>query len=154
MRCGVRSSEPGLLMLAALPADNAVLAQGGLLLALWLFLPLCGLCGTSWDTSGGAGASFIPLRFSGPTGRFTLRRRGDGRHVEIVSEGVVLAEVKATDLQDEIEFQAVPPDGLEELGSAIGQAIGMASDADEAHLDWDDHGASQDWTDRRSSARW
>ncbi len=145
----------GLLMLAALPADNSVLAQGGLLLALWLcFASVLAYAARHGTRVRGNGASFIPLRFSGPTGRFTLRRRGDGRHVEIVSEGVVLAEVKATDLQDEIEFHAVPPDGLEELGSALGQAIHMASDADEAHLDWDDHGASQDWTDRRSSARW
>ena len=64
----------------------------------------------------------------------------------------MLAEVKATDLQDEIVLHAVPPDELEELGSALGHAIEMVSDADEAHLDWDDHGASADWTDQPARA--
>ena len=144
-----------LLLLAVLPAGYAVIAQGGILLALWLcFASVLMFAARHGTRSRAPRASFIPLRFSGPTGRFTLRRRGDGRHVQIVSEGVVLAEVKATDLQDEIELHAVPSDGLEDLGSALGQAIELVSDADEAHLDWDDHGASDDWTDQPSSARW
>ena len=157
MRCAVRSWESaGILLIAILPADYAVIARGGLLLALWLFfgslLAYAGLHGRSHASR----APFIPLRFSGPMGRLLLRKRGDGRHIEIVSEGVVLAEVKATDLQDEIVLhEAVPPDELENLGSALGHAIEMVSDADEAHLDWDDHGASADWdTDQPGSRRW
>jgi hypothetical protein len=146
----------GLLMLAVLPADNAVIAQGGILLALWLcFASVLAYAARHGTRSRAPGTSPIPLRFSGPTGRFTLRRQGDGRHVQVVSEGVVLAEVRATDLQDDIELHAVPSDGIEDLGSALGQAIQVASDADEAHLDWDDHGASEDWdTDQGCSARW
>ena len=70
------------------------------------------------------------------------------------SEDVVLADIKATDLQDEIDLHAVPPDALEDLGSALGEAIRVALDADDAHLDWDNHGASEDWTDQPSSKSW
>ena len=145
----------GLLMLAVLPADNSVIMQGGILLALWLcFASVLVYAARHGTRSRAPRASSIPLRFAGPMGRFTLLNRGDGRHVQVVSEGVVLAEVKATDLRDEIELHAVPPEALEDLGSALGQAIQVASDADEAHLDWDDHGASEDWTDRPSSKSW
>jgi hypothetical protein len=86
----------------------------------------------------------IPLRFSGPMGRFRLRRRGDGRHVQILAADAVVAEVRATDLRDEIEFHFdVSPDEARDLGSAVGQAIEIVSDADEAHVDWDDHAAAR-----------
>jgi hypothetical protein len=75
----------------------------------------------------------IPLRFSGPTGRFALRACGDGRKVEIVAGSHIVAEVIAADLGDEIVLHAdaVPDHELEELGSAIGQAIDIAATADE-----------------------
>ena len=77
--------------------------------------------------------SLIPLRFSGPTGRFVLRPRGDGRKVEVVAGPAVVAEVSATDLRDEIVLhtETVPEEELADLGSAIGQAIEMAAAADE-----------------------
>jgi hypothetical protein len=82
----------------------------------------------------------IPLRFAGPMGRFSLRRRGDGRHVQVLATGTVVAEVRATDLRDEIDFHVlIAPDEASDLGSAVGQAMEMVSAADEAHLDWDDH---------------
>lgn len=152
---GVLVGITGLLMLAVLPADNSLIMQGGILLALWLcFASVLVYAARHGTRSGDPRASLIPLRFAGPMGRFTLLKRGDGRHVQVVSEGVVLAEVKATDLQDEIELHAVPPEALEDLGSALGHAIQVALEADEAHLDWDDHGASEDWTDRPSSTSW
>ena len=152
---GVLVGITGLLMLAVLPADNSLILRGGFLLALWLcFASVLVYAALPGKRSRAPRASSIPLRFAGPTGRFSLRRRGDGRHVQILSEGVVLAEVKATDLQDEIELHAVPSDAIDDLGSALGEAIRVASDADEAHLDWDDHGASEDWTDQPGSARW
>jgi len=90
------------------------------------------------------GQPSIPLRFSGPMGRFSLRRRGDGRHVQVLAAGSVVAEVMATDLRDEIDFHVVvAPDEAADLGSAVGQAMEMVSAADEAHLDWDDHTAAR-----------
>jgi hypothetical protein len=152
---GVLVGATGIVLMAILPADYAVIARGGLLLALWLFFGSL-LVYAGMHRRSQPHASFIPLRFAGPMGRLLLRKRGDGRHIEIVSDGVVLAEVKATDLQDEIVLhEAVPSDELENLGSALGHAIEMVSDADEAHLDWDDHGASEDWdTDKPGSRRW
>jgi hypothetical protein len=91
----------------------------------------------------------IPLRFSGPMGRFSLRRRGDGRHVQILAAEAVVAEVRATDLRDEIDFHlVVAPEETADLGSAVGQAIEIVSAADEAHLDWDDHASAR--RDRRT----
>jgi hypothetical protein len=145
-----------ILLIAVLPTGNSVIAKGGILLALWLILGSVLVYGVRFGTGWRAPrAPIIPLRFSGSTGRFALRKRGDGRQVEIVSEGVVLAEVTATDVQDEIAVnQPVPADELEELGSALGQAMTMAADADAAHLDWDDHGASADWSDQPGSTNW
>ena len=80
----------------------------------------------------------IPLRFSGPTGRFALRQRGDGRRVEVIAGPQVVAEVIATDVRDEIVLNAdtVPDVELSDLGSAIGQAIEMVAAADEDAADW------------------
>jgi hypothetical protein len=144
------------LLIALLPPDVSVIAQVGILVGLWLCLAsLLVFTGRHWIRSRPLGTRSIPLRFSGSMGRFWLRTRGDGRHVEIVSDGVVLAEVKATDVRDEIELhEPVPSDELEELGSALGRAIEIVSDADEAHLDWDDHGASEERTDQPGSTRW
>jgi hypothetical protein len=96
----------------------------------------------------------IPIRFSGPLGAFSLRPRGDGRLVQILSSKVVVAEVQASDFRDEIRIlRTVTPDVVEDFGSALGQAIEMACAADEAHLDWDDHSAArQEW--RQPSASW
>jgi hypothetical protein len=154
---GALVGATGLLLVALLPADASLIAQVGMLLALWLCFGSILIYAARQRTSSPARRpSSIPLRFSGPMGRFTLRRRGDGRHVEIVAEGVVLAEVKATDRRDEIELrETVSADELEDLGSALGQAIEIASDADDAHLDWDDHGASADWeADQPGSKTW
>jgi hypothetical protein len=84
---------------------------------------------------------WIPIRFSGSLGRFALRRRGDGRHVEIVAAaGQTVAEVVATDEGDEIVLHAtVAAAELEHFGAALGQAIEIVIEADEAHLDWDWH---------------
>jgi hypothetical protein len=53
--------------------------------------------------------------------------------VEVVAGPAVVAEVRATDLRDEIVLHAetVPEEELADLGSAIGQAIEMAAAADE-----------------------
>jgi hypothetical protein len=162
---GALVGAAGILVVANLPAGFPVIAQAGVLLSVWLFVGSLLLAyaarhsarsqSSRSQPSRSPRTPSIPLRFSGSMGRFRLRPRGDGRHVEIVSEGVVLAEVKATDLQDQIEFrEAVPSEDVEDLGSALGQAIELASHADEAHLDWDDHGASEDWTDQPASKAW
>ncbi len=96
----------------------------------------------------------IPIRFSGPTGAFSLRARGDGRLVQILAAKVAVAEVQASDFRDEIRIlRPVTPDEVEDFGSALGQAIEMACAAEEAHMEWDDHApARQDW--RQASASW
>ncbi len=75
----------------------------------------------------------IPLRFSGPIGRFRLRRRGDGRRVEVRAGSQIVAQVIAADDGDEIvlEPEAVVDSELEAFGAALGQAIEMAAAADE-----------------------
>ena len=74
----------------------------------------------------------IPLRFSGPTGRFVLRRLRNGRRVEVVAGPQVVAELTATDVGDEIVVNAgmVSDAELGDLGSAIGQAIEMVAAAE------------------------
>ena len=76
---------------------------------------------------------WIPLRFSGPTGRFWLRPRGDGRRVEVRARSQVVAEVVAADAGDEIVLggEPVADSELEEFGTALGRAIEMAVAADE-----------------------
>ena len=76
---------------------------------------------------------WIPLRFSGPTGRFWLRPRGDGRRVEVRARSQVVAEVVAADAGDEIVLggEPVADSELEEFGTALGRAIEMAAAADE-----------------------
>jgi hypothetical protein len=87
----------------------------------------------------------IPIRFSGALGRFELRRRGDGRRVEILAAEGVRAEVRATDLGDEIIFHhGIGRDELEEFGAALGQAIDLACAGEEAHVEWDDHSTADD----------
>lgn len=79
----------------------------------------------------------IPLRFSGPTGRFALRQRGDGRKVEVIAGPQVVAELTASDDGDALVVHAdmVPDAELGDLGSAIGQAIEMVAAADEDSAD-------------------
>jgi hypothetical protein len=74
----------------------------------------------------------IPLRFAGSTGRFSLRPRGNGSRVEIVTGDAVVAEIVATDLGDEIvvDTAEVADGDVVYLGSAIGQAIDMAASAE------------------------
>jgi hypothetical protein len=148
----------GALLIVLIPVEaTAPVVLAGAMLAVWLIVAsLVGLAATHgsarrpWIAIGP-----IPLRFSGPMGRFRLRKQGDGRVVEIVAEDVVLAEVRATDLRDEINLrQAVADDELEDLGSALGQAMDMVHDADLAHLDWDDHGADADLEDDHRSSGW
>lgn len=149
----------GALLIVLIPVEaTAPVVLAGALLAVWLIVAsLVGLAGTH-----GSGrrpliaVAPIPLRFSGPMGKFRLRKQGDGRVVEIVAEDVVLAEVRATDLRDEIDLrQAVADNELEDLGSALGQAMDIVHDADLAHLDWDDHGADADVeTEHHRSSGW
>ncbi|MEO5987153.1 MAG: hypothetical protein ABIW50_00545, partial [Candidatus Limnocylindria bacterium] len=71
----------------------------------------------------------IPLRFAGPTGRFALRRRDNAR-IEVVAGDQVVAEIAADEHGDELVIYEMPDgdeSGLIELGSAIGQAIVLAS---------------------------
>ena len=78
----------------------------------------------------------IPLRFSGPIGRFRLRPRGDGRRIEVRAGSQVVAEVIAADGGDEIVLdpETVADSELEAFGTAIGRAIEMAAAADEDRL--------------------
>ena len=131
-----------LLLIAAFGAgDVPLVALGCALLALWLSVSALAAWLRASAVARGVRRPHIPLRFSGPMGRFILRRRADGRHVEVVVDGVLAAEVKATDARDEIDVRTAPASSREllEFGSALGQAIAMASAADAAHEDWDDH---------------
>jgi hypothetical protein len=137
-------------------APNLALAVS--LVPMWLlFASLIGYAGSlSAQRQRGEGRLFIPLRFSGSTGRFRLRRRGDGRHVQILEADTVVAELRATDMRDEIHFHgAVAPEDSRDFGSAVGQAIELVSVADEAHLDWDDHGLEhRAGVDKRARVSW
>jgi hypothetical protein len=132
----------GVLIALLVPdRDLGPLVWGPALLALWLCTAsLISYFGMRLRQSEGAVARrrFIPLRFaSGPTGRFALRPRGDGRKVEVTAGPQVVAEVIASDVRDEIVLhaEAVPDEELRDLGSAIGQAIEMAAAADEERAD-------------------
>jgi hypothetical protein len=132
------------LLIALIFRNAPAIAMLAALLPLWLMVAsLIAYVGARHPAREGVrGQPAIPLRFAGPMGRFSLRRRGDGRHVEVLATGTVVAEVRATDLRDEIDFHVlVAPDEAADLGSAVGQAMEMVSAADEAHLDWDDHAA-------------
>jgi len=132
----------GLILIGLLPVHApAPLALLGGMLAVWLCAASLIAYRSRFVLAGQQPASSIPLRFSGSMGRFILRRRGDGRHVQVISNlGAVLADVQATDLQDRIDVcHGIGSDEVEALGSALGQAIALVTDAEEAHLDWDDH---------------
>jgi hypothetical protein len=88
----------------------------------------------------------IPLSFSGSTGRFKLRPRGDGRRVEVHAEGEVVAQAIATDFRDEIIVvaDAIPDAELGDLGAALGQAIEMVAAADEDGIIPESDAAVQD----------
>ena len=75
----------------------------------------------------------VPLRFSGPIGRFRLRPYGDGRRIEVRAGSQVVAEVIAADEGDEIVLnpEMVADSELEAFGTALGQAIEMAAAADD-----------------------
>lgn len=129
-----------LLGLLATTRGFGPLAWGTALLALWLCTAsLISYFGMPLPQSAAevSRRRLIPLRFSGPTGRFGLRPRGDGRKVEVTAGSEVVAEVIAADLRDEIilHFDAVEDGELPDLGSALGQAIEMAAAADEDSAD-------------------
>lgn len=129
-----------LIVLLVPTRDLGPLAWGPALLALWLCAAsLISYFGMRLPRSARVvpRRQFIPLRFSGPTGRFALRPRGDGRKVEVTAGPRVVAEVLASDLRDEIVLhgEAVPDEELRDFGSAIGQAIEMAAAADEDAAD-------------------
>jgi hypothetical protein len=129
------------LSMRSAPASALIVS----LVPMWLtFASLIAYVGMHHAAQPGAQPRlFMPLRFSGPMGRFSLRRLGDGRHVQILAADAVVAELRATDARDEIDIHlVVSPEETRDLGSAVGQAIELVSDADEAHLDWDDHGAT------------
>lgn len=145
-----------LLLIAAFgTGDVPLVALGCALLALWLSVSALATYLRASALARGIRRPHIPLRFSGPMGRFVLRRRDDGRHVEVVVDGVVAAEVKATDARDEIDVRSAPTSAQEllEFGSALGQAIEMASAADAAHEEWDDH-SPHDLDEGRPSRCW
>jgi hypothetical protein len=129
-------AECVLIALLVPTRDLGPLVWGPALLALWLCTAsLISYFGMRLRQSEGAVARrrYIPLRFSGPTGRFALRSRGDGRKVEVSAGPQLVAEVIASDPHDEIVLhaEAVPDEELRDLGSAIGQAIKMAAAAAE-----------------------
>ena len=74
----------------------------------------------------------VPILFSGRLGRFWLLARGDGRRVEVRAGAEVVAEAIATDERDELvlRLEGVADSELDELGAAIGEAIGMVAVAD------------------------
>ena len=75
----------------------------------------------------------VPLRFSGPIGRFRLRPYGDGRRIEVRAGSQVVAEVNAADDGDAILLnpETVADSELDAFGAALGQAIEMAAAAEE-----------------------
>ena len=75
----------------------------------------------------------VPLRFSGPIGRFRMRPYGDGRRIEVRAGSQVVAEVIAADERDEIvlNLETVADSELDAFGTALGRAIEMAAAADE-----------------------
>lgn len=77
-------------------------------------------------------APSIPLRFTGPMGRFTLRRLDRGTRVEVRAGVDLVAEVVAARGRDEVfvyDGEVLSEAELPELGSAIGQAIEISASA-------------------------
>lgn len=77
-------------------------------------------------------APTIPLRFAGPTGRFTLRRLDRGTRVEVRAGIDLIAEITAAGAGDEVvvhDVGTMATDELPELGCAIGQAMEIAAAA-------------------------
>lgn len=145
MTVGPASTTPGqaifgailgalfVLIIAMVPLQPWQLNAAGLLGA-WLCL---GSLITYWSmiverTTPAETPRWIPLRFSGPTGRFRLRPRGDGRRIEVCASSQVVAEVIAADSGDEIVLGPNPiaECELDEFGTALGRAIEMAVAAD------------------------
>jgi hypothetical protein len=121
------------LAIALLPLRSSGLYAAALL-GIWLaFAWLIRYAGLIGHQPASRMLRWIPLRFSGPIGRFGLRPRGDGRHVEVSVGSVIVAQVIARDDGDEIvlEPEAVADSELEAFGAALGQAIEMAAAADE-----------------------
>jgi hypothetical protein len=147
-----------MLVVGLLPSEaTSEVTSSAALLGLWLCVSsLIGYAESRRPAIGSVEPQrpLIPIRFDGPLGAFSLRPRGDGRLVQIISSKAVVAEVQASDFRDEIRFlRIVAPGEAEDFGSALGQAIEMASAAEEAHMEWDDHStARHDW--RQASASW
>jgi hypothetical protein len=125
----------GLALLAVTQAESAPShAAATVLLGAWLLSASVILLAHDWRLRrAAAGLPFIPLRFAGSTGRYRLMRSDDGRTVDIVAGRQVVAEVRATDLRDEIDLDPEPilDADLDELGTALGRAIVLAAEADE-----------------------
>ncbi len=86
------------------------------------------------DAAGSESVRWIPIHFSGGLGRFDVRSRGDGRHVEVLKSGkTVVAELTATPERDElvIDFGLADDPDVDAFGAAIGLAIKMVAAADE-----------------------
>ena len=105
------------------------------LLGVWLsFASLIGYVGLRAARMSPAETSrSVPLRFSGPIGRFRLRPYGDGRRIEVRAGSQVVAEVIAADEGDEIMLnpETVADSEMDAFGTALGRAIEMAAAADE-----------------------
>jgi len=118
-----------LMVIVRLPAVEPLHLVVVTLLATWLCFASVLHQVALWLARWGwfhARAPRIPLRFDGSTGRFSLRRFDSGRKVVVTDGSEVVAEVIAADAGDEVvvyDTEAVTDAELDELGSAIGQAI-------------------------------
>ncbi len=124
-----------LVLVVALLPTRPVLSYPMVLLGIWLcFAALIRYAALIAERASlPESRAWIPLRFSGPIGRFRLRPRGDGRRVEVRAGSQVVAEVIADDGGDQLVFDptALADSELEAFGTALGQAIEMAAAADE-----------------------
>lgn len=105
-----------------------------LALATWLILATLIRYVASRDAAVPESVRWIPIRFSGGLGRFEVRSRGDGRHVEVIGPGkTVVAELIATHERDElvIDFDLADDPDVDAFGAAIGLAIEMVAAADD-----------------------
>lgn len=112
--------------------DPAPVAVPTLLIAMWL---CAGALVRTIDLAVGepqrmlASLPAIPVRFVGPTGRYAVRIR-DRHRIEVLADRNVVATIVSNDGEDEITVYDVPPaesPALDELGTAVGHAISIAS---------------------------
>jgi hypothetical protein len=128
-RTGVGAVAVGAVVLLDM-SNPPLLAAGTLIAGGWLFLGSAVHLAVLWLTGvtpHALTARRIPLRFTGPTGRFVLRRTGRS-HVEVRAGHAVVAELKADGGQDELvvyDVASLSAEELSDFGSAIGQAMDM-----------------------------